>query len=106
LRFSQIQYFIGYIDVFADRPAEAVKAFEASLGARSGAGHAMMMAALMASRDYHDEALYLSDLALVQLAMTTQDSLTIERVRESDIREFRATVRADREAAAANDPSD
>ena len=46
LRFSQIQYFIGYIDVFADRPAQAVKAFEASLGARPGAGHAMMMAAI------------------------------------------------------------
>jgi len=106
LRFSQIQYFIGYIDVFADRPSEAVKAFEASLRARSGAGHAMMMAALMASNEFHDEALYLSDLALAQLAMTTQDDLTIERVRESDIREFRATVRADRAAAAANDPSD
>jgi len=104
LRFSQIQYFIGYIDVFADRPSEAVKAFEASLGARSGAGHAMMMAALMASNEFHDEALYLSDLALAQLAMTTQDGLTIKRVRESDIREFRATVRADR--AAANYPSD
>jgi hypothetical protein len=106
LRFSQIQYFIGYIDVFADRPAEAVKAFEASLRARSGPGHAMMMAALMASSEFHDEALYLSALALAQLAMTTQDGLTIERVRESDIREFRATVRADREAALANYPSD
>jgi hypothetical protein len=106
LRFSQIQYFIGYIDVFADRPAEAVKAFEASLRARTGPGHAMMMAALMASNEFHDEALYLSDLALAQLAMTTQDGLTIERVRESDIREFRTTVRADRTAAAASDPSD
>ena len=106
LRFSQIQYFIGYVDVFADRPSKAVKAFEASLGARSGAGHAMMMAALLASNDFHDEALHLSDLALAQLEMTTQDGLAIERVRESDIREFRATVRADREAALASDPLD
>jgi len=45
LRFSQIQYFIGYIDVFANRPSHAIKAFEASLGARPGEGHAMMMAA-------------------------------------------------------------
>jgi len=104
LRYSQIQYFIGYIDIFADRPSAAVKAFEASLRARSGAGHAMMMAALMASNEFHDEALYLSGLALAQLALTTTDSLTTERVRESDIREFRATVRADR--AAANEPPD
>ena len=92
LRFSQIQYFIGYIDVFAGRPSQAVKAFEASLGARSGAGHAMMMAALLASNDFHNEALHLSDLALAQLKLTTQDGLIVERVRESDIREFRATV--------------
>jgi len=111
LRFSQIQYFIGYIDVFADRPAQAVKAFEASFGARPSTGHAMLMAAIMAGNEYHDEALHLSDLALAQLEVTKQDDLTIERVRESDIRDFRATVKADRqeadkEAALANDPSD
>jgi len=106
LRFSQIQYFIGFIDVFSNRPSQAVKAFEASLGARPGAGHAMMMAALMASNEFHDEALYLSDRALAQLALTTQDSLTTERVRESDIREFRATVRADRAAALASEAID
>jgi hypothetical protein len=106
LRFSQIQYFIGFIDVFADRPSQAVKAFEASLKARPGAGHAMRMAALMASNDYHDEALHLSDLALVQFELTMQDGLAVERLRESDIREFRSTVMGDREAARANDPSD
>jgi hypothetical protein len=106
LRFFQIQYFIGYIDVHADRPSLAVKAFEASLNAIPGAGHAMRMAALMASNNFHDEALHLSDLALAQLELATQDGLTVERLRESDIREFRATVRADREAALVNDPSD
>jgi hypothetical protein len=106
LRFSQIQYFIGYIDVFANRPSHAIKAFEASLGARPGAGHAMMMAAIMAGNDFHDEALHLSDLALAHLEMTEQDDLTSERVRESDIREFRATVEADKAGALASGRSD
>ena len=106
LRFSQIQYFIGYIDVFANRPARAVKAFEASLSAMSagsGAGQAMMMAAVMAGNNFHDEALHLSDLALAQLESSTQDGLTTERLRESDIHEFRRTVIKDREAALAID---
>ncbi len=106
LRFSQIQYFIGYIDVFANRPSHAIKAFEASLGARPGAGHAMMMAAVMAGNEFHDEALYLSGLALAQLELTEQDDLTTERVRESDIRDFRATVEADKAAALASGRSD
>ena len=106
LRFSQIQYFIGYIDVFANRPSHAIKAFEASLRARPGAGHAMMMAAIMAGNEFHDEALYLSGLALAQLEMTEQVDLTSERVRESDIRDFRATVEADKAAALASGRSD
>jgi hypothetical protein len=106
LRYSQIQYFIGYIDVIAGRPSRAVEAFEASLSARPGAGHAMMMAALMASNDYHDEALHLSDMALSELEMSSQNGGSAERVRESDIRAFRATVQADRDAALADDPLD
>jgi len=98
LRYSQIQYFIGYIDVFSNRPSQAIDAFEASLRARPGAGHAMMMAAVMATNEFHDEALHLSDLALSQLRSTTLDPRAMERVRESDIREFRATVQADRDA--------
>jgi tetratricopeptide (TPR) repeat protein len=103
LRYSQIQYFIGFIDVFAGRPSQAVDAFEASLRARPGAGHAMMMAAVMATNEFHDEALHLSDLALSQLRSTTLDPRAMERVRESDIRKFRATVRADRDAELAKD---
>lgn len=106
LNFSQIQYFIGFIDVFADRPSQAVEAFEASLGARPGASHAMMMAAILASKEFHDEALYLSDLALSYLDKAAGGGLSGDRVRESDIREFRATVRADRNAVGANDPLD
>ena len=99
LRYSQVKYFIGFMDVHADRPSQALAAFEESLQARPGAGHAMMMAAVMASKEYHEEALYLSDLALSQLQATTTDVLSVGLVRESDIIEFRATVRADWDAA-------
>lgn len=98
LRYSQILYFIGFIDVFANRPSQAIQAFEASLSARPGAGHAMMMAAVMATNEFHNEALHLSDLALSQLRSTTLGPRAMERVRERDIREFRATVKADRDA--------
>ena len=99
LRYSQVKYFIGYVDAHANRPLEAVSAFEESLQARPGAGHAMMMAAVMASKDHYEEALYLSDLALSQLQATMTDVLSVGLVRESDIIEFRATVRADWDAA-------
>ena len=99
LRYSQVKYFIGFIDVHANRPSQALAAFEESLQARPGAGHAMMMAAVMASNEYHEEALYLSALALSQLQATTTDVLRVGLVRESDIIEFRATVRADWDAA-------
>jgi len=48
----------------------------------------------------------LSGLALAHLEMTEQDDLTTERVRESDIRDFRATVEADKAAALASARSD
>lgn len=59
----------------------------------------MMMAAVMASNEYYEEALYLSALALSQLQATMTDALSLGRVRESDIIEFRATVQADLDAA-------
>lgn len=99
LRYSQLKYFIGYVDAYANRPLQALSAFEDSLQARPGAGHAMMMAAVMASREYHEEALYLSGLALLQLQATMTDVLSVGPVRESDIMEFRATVKADWDAA-------
>ena len=99
LRYSQVKYFIGFIDVHANRPSQALAAFEESLQARPGAGHAMMMAAVMASKEYHEEALYLSSLALSQLQATMTGVLSVGIVRESDIIEFRATVRADWDAA-------
>jgi len=99
LRYSQVKYFIGFIEVHANRPSQALASFEDSLRARPGAGHAMMMAAVMASNEYYEEALYLSALALSQLQATMADVMSVGRVRESDIIEFRATVRADLDAA-------
>jgi len=99
LRFSQVKYLIGFIDVSAGRPSQAVAAFEASLQARPGAGHAMLMAALLATNGSHEEALHLSDLALLQMETSTDNALGVSRVRMSDIMEFRATVRADWDAA-------
>jgi len=58
----------------------------------------MMMAAVMASKEYHEEALYLSDLALAQLQATMTDVMSVRLVRESDIIEFQTTVRADWDA--------
>ena len=106
LRYSQVKYLIGFIDVHANRPSQALAAFEESLQARPGAGHAMMMAAVMASREYHEEALYLSDLALSQLQATMTDVLSVGLVRESDIIEFRATVQADWDAALSAEQAD
>lgn len=99
LRFSQIKYFIGFADVHAGEPERAVSAFEESLQARPGAGHAMMMAAVLATSDYYDEALHLSEIALAQLDADAPNLLQGARVNESDIHEFRATVRAQRDAA-------
>lgn len=99
LRFSQIKYFIGFADVHLGEPARAASAFEESLTARPGAGHAMMMAAVMATNEYHDEALYFSAMALEQLGDQDQGLLQGARVNESDIHAFREIVRENRDAA-------
>ncbi|MGI9247985.1 MAG: hypothetical protein ACR2QI_03155, partial [Woeseiaceae bacterium] len=99
LRYSQIKYFVGFVDTHAGRPSQAVAAFKESLQARPGASHAMLMAAHLATGEYHDEALYFSDLALSQLDDVQEGLLQGSRVGEADIREFQAIVRADRDAA-------
>ena len=65
-----------------------------------------MMAAVMATNEFHNEALHLSDIALSQLRSATLDPRAMERIRESDIREFRATVQADRDAELAKDQTE
>ncbi len=99
LRYSQIQYFIGFTAAYSGEPSQAVSAFEESLRARPGASHAMLMAAHLATGEYFDEALHFADLALQQLDKESQQIWQAGRVGAEDIREFQAIVRADREAA-------
>lgn len=99
LRYSQIQYFIGFTSVHAGEPSQAYSAFEQSLRARPGASHAMLAAAHLATGEYYDEALHFADLALQQLDRESGQPWQGSRVGAADIREFQAIVRADREAA-------
>jgi tetratricopeptide (TPR) repeat protein len=98
LGYSHINYFIGYASVYADEPERAVAAFEQSLRSRPGASHAMIMAAHLATRNFFDEALYLSDTALEQFEAQQLGILEGARVTAEDIRAFQAVVRADRDA--------
>jgi hypothetical protein len=105
LRYSQIKYFIGFVDVRAGRPSRAVTAFKESLLARPGAGHAMAMAALLASNGYLLEALDLSGIALLQLEAKPANSLQGAIVSKSDVQEFRANIRAELAAAESGEQS-
>ncbi len=104
LSYSQINYFIGFVHVYAGEPVRAVASFEESLRARPGSSHAMIMAAHLATGEYYDEALYFSDLALSQLDVEQQGIVGRARVTESDVHEFRRVVRADIEAARKKQP--
>ena len=105
LGYSHIQYFIGFSYAYSGHPEKAVSAFHESLSARPGASQAMQMAALLASNDFGAEALKFSELALAQLGNQPASMIRAAPVRESDIRVFQATVRADMEALAAPNTS-
>ncbi|MDJ0748565.1 MAG: hypothetical protein QNJ11_03720 [Woeseiaceae bacterium] len=98
LGYSHLKYFMGRLHIYKNEPAAAVHAFEASLASRPGASHAMLMAALLASSNYFEEALHISDLAITQLEADRRSTLNANRVSEADILAFRATVRADLDA--------
>lgn len=98
LGYSQLQYFVGFTSVFLDDREAAMEAFSKSLESRPGAGHAMAMAALMATGDFYDEALELSDRALEQLNADPATGPLENRVSASDITGFQETVRGDRAA--------
>lgn len=98
LSYSHIHYFIGYTSVNARDLPRAVAAFEESLRARPGSSHAMIMAALLATGEYYDEALYFSDIALSQLDVEDQGIVGRARVSAADIHHFRTVVREDIEA--------
>ena len=96
LGYSQLKYFVGYVDVYSGEPAAALQAFLESQDSRSGATTAMAMASIMASNDYFEQALYLSDQALVQLDSRGAGALRGAKVSESDIRAFQEILKLDR----------
>ena len=106
LAYSHIQYLIGYVAVFSGKPQQALSAFERSLGARAGASHAMAMAALMASNNYYEEALHLSNLALSFLTDEEETMVIGTRVNRADIMAFRVIVQADLESSPGLDKVD
>ncbi len=96
LQFSHIQYLIGFTRTHAGRPVDALDAFQKSLDSRPGASHAMAMAAFMATNEFGEQALVLSERALGQLRREIADDPKLMRaVSESDILEFQTTVRTD-----------
>ncbi len=95
-RYAQLKYIVGFIDVFKAAPEQAVKEFEESLRAIPDAAKAMNMAALLASKRFFAEALYLSNFAL---------SEQYAGVSEDDVRAFQALVHADMSQLPENDNS-
>jgi len=100
LGYSHIKYFVGLASAYLGEPGKAVTAFEDSLLARSGAEHAMTMAVFMATNEYYDEALHLSDLALSQLDIGEQGVSRGTTVTTASIQAFQIVVRTDIEVAA------
>ena len=96
LEYSHIHFLIGYTRMYSGQPDDALAAFQKSLDSRPGPSHGMAMASLMASSEYNQEALVLSDRALNQLRkdIAAQPQL-MHKVREADILEFQETVRSD-----------
>jgi tetratricopeptide (TPR) repeat protein len=91
--FSQIRYLMGVVDIHRREVESAMKNFEQSLQSRPGASRAMLMASLMASKEFYDEALELSAGALVTLEGAEDGLLRSAQVSEQDILEFRQKVR-------------
>jgi len=99
LEYSHIKYLIGYVYAYAGRSREAVEAFDDSLSSRPGASRAMAMAAVLASANHNEEALYLSGKALSMMEENGEAGSLGAGVRTADIKEFRETVRRDLENA-------
>ena len=86
--YSQLQYFLGATDVYADRPASALDSFQRSLESRPGASRAMSMAALLATHEHFDEARRISDQALAFKEQEKAGELRLSDVQVEDILEF------------------
>ena len=99
LEYSHVSYFVGLLDVYLGVPSDAVAAFKKSLLAEPGANHAMMMAAVLATNEYFGEALYFSELALLQLESSQKDILDVTAVSKESVAAFQEIVRRDKHAA-------
>ena len=95
LAYSHIQFFIGNTWVRDGDMSNAVAAFNRSLDARGGAGPAMIMAAILASSAYYDEALRFSERALEKIDGEDAGLANEARVRRADVLEFQQQVRAE-----------
>lgn len=94
LEYSHIQYLIGFVEVYSGNATRAVEAFEASLQANPGAKISMVMAGLLATNNYLEEALHMSDLALLQLDSEVGRRQAGTPTTESEIKAFQKDVRA------------
>lgn len=106
IAYSQIHYFIGYVLANEGDRQGAMTAFELSLEGRPGTSHAMQMAAVMASHNFLDEALRLSDVALQYRKSESGVAPRGATINLSDIEEFRSIVRSDLEAMQSTDTAD
>ena len=98
LAYSNVKFLIGYVYMHTGRPRAALTSFEESLKEKPDASYAMAMASQMATVNFYEEALRLSDLALMYLETEEVYILKGRRVLESDIREFQKTIRSDIES--------
>ena len=104
LRYSHLQYLLGYVYASTGEPDKAVSAFMSSLDARPDPSAAMDMAARLASNNHHQAALAVSDLAM-QLFKTI-GGRPGSSVTEEGIQVFQEIVRADLAAEQGDDTSD
>jgi tetratricopeptide (TPR) repeat protein len=104
LRYSHLQYLLGYVYASTGEPDKAVSAFMSSLDARPDPSAAMDMAARLASNNHHQAALTVSDLAM-QLFKTI-GGRPGSAVTEEGIQVFQEIVRADLAAEQGDDTSD
>lgn len=98
VEYTHINFLLGYVHVYLGEPAEATARFLKSLEAGPGASYAMAMAGLLATSNFREEALLLSNIALAELGKESETTLLSTTVSEKDIREFQATIRAEMDA--------
>ena len=104
LRYSHINWLIGYTRLYTGERQQALRAFQNSLDARPGPSHAMAMASRMATHGFNSEALLLANRALASWRKEqAQKTRVAQKVREADILEFIETVKLDLAAEQAGD---